>query len=292
MRVQRLCVIAALTVLVGAAACETAEIKDDEMPKAPSSAPAEAPKDAPASAAAKGTQAGDKAGGDKAPAAASADHSKFDALLGKYVTAEGRVNYKGWKASADDMKALDEYVAWVETADASKMEKMDALAFWINGYNAITIQAVLARYPDFPGVLKVDGFFDKVKRKAGGAELTLNDLEKTKIREPYGEPRIHFVVNCASGSCPVILPKALTKDNLEASMEAAAKKYVLQETKLSADKKTVDTSHIFDWYADDFKPAGGPNAFLAKYMPEADRDAVKAAKLTFHDYDWTLNEAK
>jgi hypothetical protein len=180
----------------------------------------------------------------------------------------------------------------VEGVDASKMSKEDALPFFINGYNAIVIQAVLSKYPEFPGVLKVDGFFDKTVRKVAGEEHTLNDLEKKKIREPYGEPRIHFVVNCASGSCPVILPTAITRDNIEASLESGAKKYVLQETKLSEDKSTVDTSHIFDWYKDDFKASGGVNAFLAKYVAASDAEAVKTAKVTFHDYDWTLNEAK
>jgi hypothetical protein len=151
----------------GVLACEKAEVKSDAVPTGDGGA---------------GAASGAKTSGGevvKAPKVkvSAPDHSGFDALLKKYVTAEGRMKYGDWKANADDMKALDAYVVWVEGADASKMSKEDALPFFINAYNAIVIQAVLSKYPEFPGVLKVDGFFDKTVRKVAGEEHTLNDLE-------------------------------------------------------------------------------------------------------------------
>jgi hypothetical protein len=276
-----LTLIALLGLLI--AACDKGETRTDAMPASGAdSAPKEADK-APMA--------------DKAPAEppaeyrAEPDHSALDALLKKFVTPEGGVKYADWKADADSLKALGDYVAWVEGADPSKMSDKQRLAFYINAYNATTLKAVLDRYP-LKSVMDTQGFFDGIKHKVAGDSLTLNELEGEKIRKPFGEPRIHFVVNCASASCPILRRDALTEDNLEALMDEAAKAYVLQETKVDAAKKTVDTSKIFEWYKDDFTPAGGVNAFLAKYLPADQAEVVKAATVTTHEYGWSLNEAK
>jgi hypothetical protein len=43
------------------------------------------------------------------PSLAEVDHGPFTALLQKYADDKGLVAYARWKASADDMKALDDY---------------------------------------------------------------------------------------------------------------------------------------------------------------------------------------
>ncbi len=280
-------------VMLATTACDKGETKDDKAPTTgASSAPADKPADNKGSAPAADKPADGKASApadNKAPAAADKpDHSKFNGLLQKFVTDKGLVKYKDWKGDAASVKALGEYVKWAADVDPSKWGDKDRLAFFINAYNANTIKAVLDNYP-LKSVMDVKGFFDKLTYKVAGEELTLNDLEAKKIREPFKEPRIHFVVNCASASCPVIRNQALTAENAEELMEAGTKQYVLQETKVKG--KTIDTSKIFEWYADDFKVAGGVNAFLAKYMPDQAK-AIKAGTVKAHEYGWTLNEAK
>lgn len=287
MKSVRLMMMLLSVLLLGAMACDKGETRDDPAPAtAPSSSP-EAAKPGADKKAAPASKPADK----MAKKAEAPDHSQFDALLKEFVTEKGGVKYKDWKGNADAIAKLNTYVTWVEGADPSKMADKDRLAFYINAYNAITIKAVLDRYP-IKSVMDVKGFFDGIKHKVAGKEMTLNDLEGKEIREAFGEPRIHFVVNCASASCPIIQRDALTASNLEAVMEKGTKAYVLQETKVDAAAKTVDTSKIFEWYAGDFKAAGGVNAFLAKYLPADQAEIAKTAKVTTHEYGWSLNEAK
>ncbi len=76
---------------------------------------------------------------------------------------------------------------------------------------------------------------------------------------------------------------------LDAQFEKLAKSFVNSENgvKMSADGKTAELSKIFDWYKDDFK--GGAVNFInerrAKPIP-------KDAKITYQDYNWSLNEAR
>jgi hypothetical protein len=276
----------ALLGLLANAACDKGETRGDAMPP-------EGAASAPDKALAEPAPMADKAPepAPMADKAAAPDHSALDGLLKKFVTPEGGVKYADWKADADSLKALGDYVAWVEGADPAKMSDKQRLAFYINAYNAITLKAVLDRYP-IKSVMDTQGFFDGIKHKVAGESLTLNELEGEKIRKAFGEPRIHFVVNCASASCPILRRDALTEANLEALMDEGAKAYVLQETKVDAAKKTVDTSKIFEWYKDDFAPAGGVNAFLAKYLPADQAEIAKTATVTTHEYGWSLNEAK
>lgn len=221
---------------------------------------------------------------------ATFDHSAWTTLLHKYVNDEGRVRYSAWKADGESMTALDAYLGQIASADAKALPDKARLAFYINAYNAYCAKAVLDRYP-LKSVMDVKGFFDAKKFKVAGEELTLNDLETNRIREDFGEPRIHFVVNCASGSCPRIARDALTATNLDGLMEAGARAYIQKETTVKG--KTLVTSKIFEWFKADFeKSSGSVNDFLAKYVEPGQKEAVKSAKVTTRKYDWSLNEAK
>jgi hypothetical protein len=291
-RTRLLIVSLAATLVPALVACDKGELKEDVTPK---SGPSSAAANGPAGDKKADTKKSDDKMDDKKPAeGVTVDHSKLDGVLKKFVNDKGRVNYKGLKADADSVKMLDDYRAWVGTADISKMSKDQQLAFYINAYNAHTMKAVIDRYP-LKSVLDVKDpdFFKGAMHKVAGEEITLDVLENKKIREGFSEARIHFVVNCASTSCPVLRRDALTAANLEANLEAGAKHYVTQETKIDAGKKTIDTSNIFNWFKDDFiKSSGSVQAFLAKYIEGTEADAIKDHTLTFHEYDWTLNEAK
>src|SRR5262245_21683270 len=65
------------------------------------------------------------------------DHGDFDHLLQKYVDDEGMVAYAQWKATPEDLKALDSYLTRLGAVDrAAPASKAALLAFWINAYNA------------------------------------------------------------------------------------------------------------------------------------------------------------
>lgn len=225
----------------------------------------------------------------EAPATADAT-AGWDALLHTFVTADGGFRYKALAADTDAMAKLKAFTDQVATADTSKLSRDEALAFYINAYNATTIAEVLRLWP-VTSVLKKEGFFDKTKHPIAGESLTLNELEKTKIRDPYHEPRIHFLVNCASASCPFLVGEAITASNLETLLERQATEYVGRTTRFPKGKKALEISSIFDWYKDDFGGADGVRTFIAAHVAPEQRDFVadKANKIGFFEYDWNTN---
>ena len=224
----------------------------------------------------------------EAPATADAT-AGWDALLHTFVTADGGFRYKALAADEASMAKLKAFTEQAATADASKLSREEALAFYINAYNATTIAEVLKLWP-VKKVTEEPGFFDKTKHLIAGESLTLNDLETTRIRAPYKEPRIHFLVNCASASCPVLVGEAITAANLETLLERQATEYVTRTT-LFKGKKGLEISSIFDWYKEDFGGPEGVRAFIAAHVAPEQRDFVSdsANKIGFFNYDWNTN---
>ncbi len=216
----------------------------------------------------------------------------FDPLLKKYVSGNG-VRYAAWKASADDFAALEKIVAAIGAENPSGLSRNDKLAFYINAYNAWMIHLVLQKYPiksvrDYAALF---GIFTGKNIRLGGEKISLNYLEKDLILKGLGEPRAHFAVNCASRSCPVLIPSAYTGATIDAVLNERAKAFTANPlgVQLAKDGKTAQISSIFKWYDADFKPAGGPVAFINKYRAQP---LPAGVKVEFQDYDWGLNEAK
>jgi len=226
------------------------------------------------------------------------DHSVFDRLLRSYVDDSGFVNYGAWKSR--DEETLRNYLKSLYKVPADLLGRSEALAFWINAYNALTIQGILEFYP-------IQSIRDKVNRILGfniwddypmtvnGKAYSLNDIEH-KILRKMGEPRIHFAIVCASVGCPKLHSQAYTGRNLDAQLEAQAIHFFAQQRNFRIDRarKTVYLSSILDWFGEDF---GGTDRakldFVSKYLSEAkDRDFLrsKGLKVKYLDYDWSLNE--
>ena len=212
---------------------------------------------------------------------ASNIHAGFDEILSKYVSADGKVNYKGLKK---DKATLEAYIKTLQSnVPAKDVAKTTRLAYWINAYNALTLKLIVDNYP-LSKITNLDSgkTWDVKRFTFEGKKLSLNDIENTIIR-PMGDARIHFAVNCAAKSCPPLYNKAFSADNLDTYLEDRTRKFVNSSAnKLTANELTV--SKIFDWYGKDF---GNVVTFIAKY---AKTKVNKMAKVGFSEYDWNLNE--
>ena len=216
----------------------------------------------------------------------------YDVLLKKYVSGSG-VRYSAWKANAADMASLDKVVAAIGSENPSALGRNDKLAFYINAYNAWIIHLVLEKYPiksvrDYAALF---GIFTGKNIQLGGEKISLNHLEKDLVLKGIGEARAHFALNCASRSCPVLIPTAYSGATLDKVLDERAKAYTVNPLGVSAGKdgKSASLSSIFKWNDADFKSAGGPVAFINKYRPTP---LAADVKVDFQEYDWSLNEAK
>jgi hypothetical protein len=226
---------------------------------------------------------------------ARAEHSPkwvqtYGSLLGKYVTNSG-VKYAAWKNNAADMQAIQQVVDGIAEEKISGQSKKDQLAFYLNAYNAWILHEALAKHPTKSVKDLLFTFFTGQRIKVAGEKMSFNHLEKDIIRPKFGEPRVHFALNCASRSCPPLNPEPFRADKLDSQLEKLAVAFVNSPRGVDYDpsKKTAALSAIFNWYKDDFKAVGGPIAFINKRRnPPLPNDT----KITYQDYDWSLNEAK
>src|SRR5688572_626005 len=204
---------------------------------------------------------------------AAFDHSAFDRLLKAHVTADGGVDYDAFGRAP----AFPLYLDQLARATPEKLSREEQLAFWINVYNAYTIQLVNAHQERKSirninktlGVIKAMGPWKEEIVKAGRRTMSLDHVEHEIIRKQFHEPRIHFALVCAARSCPPLRREAYSGERLEAQLDDQARIFIAQ----SPDKNRVDVlaatvylSPIFTWFKDDFGPDLG--RFLARHVPD------------------------
>jgi hypothetical protein len=209
----------------------------------------------------------------------SVTHTSFNTLLTKYVTSEGVVNYKGLKTEQSKLKT---YIASLQSnSPNSSWSRNEKLAYWINIYNALTINLLLDNYP-IASITKINKAWDTQITTINGKSYTLNDIENKVIRPTFNEPRIHFAVNCGAKSCPKLLNQAFTADKLEGQLQKQTIAFINStQNKLTVNK--VQVSKIFEWYAADF---GNIIIFLNKYS----KTKINSnAKVSYLEYQWDLN---
>lgn len=219
------------------------------------------------------------------PAREMLSHDLFDQLLRKYVSSSGKVNYDGMK---QNKKMLKQYLELLKNhPPQSDWSKNKTMAYWINLYNAFTIYSIVEAYP-VKSIMDIEGgkIWDKKTISIGGKSLTLNQIEKDKLLKRYKEPRVHFAVNCAAASCPPLLNKAWTEDNVQRYLSKQAKAFINNTKENSVTSTKLNISQIFNWYAGDF---GGSDKIVAYFQKYSEVEIKDNAKVSFRDYDWSLN---
>jgi hypothetical protein len=209
-------------------------------------------------------------------------HDAWNLLLSKHVGADGRVDYKGFRAAR---AALDGYLKELAAAPPQQVwTRAEKMAYWINAYNAFTVDLIVDHYP-VSSITKLDNGkpWDVRRIVMGGKKYSLNDIENEILRPQFKDARIHFVLNCAAKSCPPLYNRAITARNLERVLEQRTREFINNPAfmKLTPDKSEI--SRIFEWYAADF---GEVRSFLKKYNPAVSL----TAPVQYLEYDWSLNE--
>ncbi|MFQ6133509.1 MAG: DUF547 domain-containing protein, partial [Armatimonadota bacterium] len=198
------------------------------------------------------------------------DHSLLTKVLEQYVNEDGMVDYRGLRENRGD---LDAYLELLAGTDPESLRSRDEkLAYWINAYNATTLQYVLDEYP-LASVKDVNkggkDFWHSREFTLGGREYLIDAIENEVIRPRFEEPRIHFVLVCAAMGCPRLEAHAFTGQDLEQRLETATRRFVNNPGKNRVDVAggKLHLSSIFKWYAPDFeKAAGSVKAYVRGYL--------------------------
>lgn len=213
------------------------------------------------------------------------DHSLWDQLLQDHVQENGLVDYQGFKG---DREKLDNYLKMLSSQQPAEAWGADELlAYYINLYNAYTVDLILKNYP-VKSIKDISGAWTKEIVKVGDTEISLGGIENSILRK-MNEPRIHFAINCASISCPKLMNEAYTADKIEEQLEKAASEFINSD-KNEISPNSARLSSIFDWYKKDFTKTGKSLvAFINQY---SETKMKSGANISFKDYNWNLNDVK
>jgi len=232
------------------------------------------------------------------------NHQSWQLILDRYLetNAPSKVNlFRYSSVSKADRATLESYLNMLQKTDPRDYSKKEQKAYWINLYNALTVELILKNYP-VKSITKLGesifafGPWDDEVTKVAGRKLSLNDIEHKILRPIWKDPRIHYAVNCASFSCPNLSSKAFTSPNTNELLENGARAYVNHPRGVNLKKGDLLLSSIYDWYIDDF---GGDHKSLLKHLKHYAKPKLKKQLELFeqtnsgdidHDYNWNLNE--
>jgi hypothetical protein len=232
------------------------------------------------------------------------DHSAWDALLVRYRkdSPDGiaRFDYGSLAASAPDRAALSAYLEALSAAPISAFARDSQKAFWIDLYNALTIDVVIKHWPvasirDIrisPGWFSSGPWGRKLIR-IENEEVSLDDIEHRILRPLWSDPRVHYAVNCASLGCPNLPARAVTAANLETVLAHGAREFVNHPRGARVENGRLRVSSIYEWFKADF---GGDDAGVIAHLrshagPDLARALESIARVSGHDYDWAINRA-
>jgi len=230
------------------------------------------------------------------------DHRAWQAFLGKYLDTKhpsgiNRMNYGA--VTDEDRRSLEAYLRRLEATPISTHNRREQLAYWINVYNALTVNVVLNHYPvpsirsiKLPPGLFTIGPWGAKLLSVEGEKISLNDVEHRILRPLWRDPRIHYGINCASLGCPNLAGTAYTGENVERLLTENAVVFVNHPRGASFKDDRLVVSSIYDWFEDDF---GGGKAGVLTHLVQYAR-ADLADRLKTYDgpiddrYEWGLNQ--
>ncbi len=235
------------------------------------------------------------------------------------VSPQGRLDYARLRQSPVYLEYRQAWAGALGALDLPALDSREArLAFWINVYNALVIDAVISvgvRRSVAEGRAGYLRFFRRAAYLIGGHRFNCDDIEHGVLRGNRGHPyipgpqfgpsdprcafvvrppdiRIHFALNCASRSCPPV--GAYEAGRIDAQLDLAARSFLGATVAVDRKHRTVRLSRIFRWFARDFGGRRGVVVFLLHHLPADERREWLAThrdrlRLAYQPYDWELN---
>ena len=229
---------------------------------------------------------------------ATINHEPWQQLLDLYLVSRPAGSLFRYQAvTAADRQKLKRYLQSLASIDPRNYARAEQKAYWINFYNALTVDLVLENYP-IKSITKIGPWYQfgpwemEVATVATQA-LTLNDIEHRILRPLWRDNRIHYAVNCASIGCPDLSAVAFTGANTDDMLDRLAKRFIRQEKGVSWIGRKLTISRIYEWYESDFINQEGVVLHLRRYSTQGQSKRLKNySGLLQYRYDWRLNDLK
>ena len=194
------------------------------------------------------------------------------------------VDYQSWGGDPIHKKLMDN----ISSQKLSELSKNEKLAYWINTYNLLTIDLII-KTGETQSIKNQGSLFNNVWKKhkwlIDKKIITLHEIEHEILRK-FGDPRIHFAINCASLSCPDLHNEPFVAKKIDRQLDDVTYNFLKNNSKgLILKDGKLFFSKIFKWFSDDFGGKKNIRRFIANYVPE-----VKESKFSgYIEYNWSLN---
>ncbi len=236
----------------------------------------------------------------------------------------GRIDYTHLRDSLvyRDYRQLTAQLAHFELNTLIRREQK--LAFWLNLYNAMTIDGII-HYGIRKRITEMPGFFRQTAYSIGAYRFCLDDIENGILRANAGHPfipgpqfgeddprcafaldhvdfRIHFALVCGAESCPPI--NFYDAEHIETQLDLATRNFLEQNLEVDTQANSIKLSKILQWYSTDFGASawvkvgfGDKTPLLQTIQPyivdQKKRTLidtmVNLATIRFKSYNWALN---
>ncbi|MBI9048988.1 MAG: DUF547 domain-containing protein [Anaerolineaceae bacterium] len=236
------------------------------------------------------------------------------------ITPSGMIDYQAIKEDKlfqFDFVPLTNQLIYFDPQTLSTNE--ERLAFWLNLYNAMIINAVLEydiQESVTEGKWGAAAFFQKAAYLVNQQRVSADDIEHGILRANQGhtlmpgkqfaqddhrhnwvifpmEPRIHFALHCASVSSPRMA--VYQPEKLDAQLNTAVMRLLQKETIIDANEFSITLPDMMKWVERDMGGQKNTMQLLIDALPEkADelRQHFERWKFKYNDHDWALNQKK
>ena len=225
-------------------------------------------------------------------------HRAWDDLLKKHLVVldGGRASQVRYAGVAQDRAALKGYLgelSAVTPAEFGGWTREQQMAFLINAYNAFAVEKILMRYPEIRSIWDFGKLFSNPFKDRFfvlfGKNSSLDEIEHEILRPKYKDPRVHYAVNCASVGCPMLREEAYVAERLDRQLDEQAARFLSDRSRNRFANGRLEVSRIFDWFKEDFEPR---ERYFARYAGALGMPLGATPRLTFLDYDWSLNDSR
>ena len=197
-----------------------------------------------------------------------------------------------------ELDTLQNYINRLSRIDITKYNRNEQLAYWINLYNALTVQIVADYYPVdsiqevniSPGVFTV-GPWGANLLTINHTQLSLSDIQNRIVRPIWNDPRVLYALNDGSIGSANISKEAYQGQSIDRQLNKAAKEYINSLRGMQIIEGNLVLSKTFDWYKDDF---GQTTEDLIHHLSHFAKKSLRRQlerinKINSYTYNWHLN---
>jgi len=227
-------------------------------------------------------------------------HQEWQSFLNQHViTNDEGINLVDYSnINTNDLLVLKEYIKRLSKIDIGNYNRQEQLAYWINLYNALTVETVANYYPIgnvqeiniSPGLFSVGPWGASIIT-IRNTSLTLDDIDNRIIRPVWNDPRTHYSLNNATIGSPNLSKHAYQGHQIEQQLNDAASVYINSLRGVQVIEGRLIISKLYDWYEEDF---GGTKKDVIKHLLQYAKEPLLSQlnhinTIDSYIYNWHIN---